>query len=179
MPATKDEIATAFMELAFHFGYRRTAVEDVARELHISKKTVYEHFASKDDLLRYALELSARRQRARVESMLTETTALGRIQQVVGIALADARAFYEAQPHGEMTEPPELQAQVNELVFTPMVHDLLAEGVEAGEFSVPDPDTIAAFTVAMGMEAVRMIRDDPACHPEELLFESVRRLIDG
>ena len=47
MPATKDEIATTFLELAFRYGYRRTAVEDVARELHISKKTVYEHFASK------------------------------------------------------------------------------------------------------------------------------------
>ena len=37
MPATKDEIATRFTELAFRYGYRRTAVEDVARELRISK----------------------------------------------------------------------------------------------------------------------------------------------
>ena len=59
MPATKDEIAAKFMELAFRFGYRRTAVEDVARELRISKKTIYEHFSSKQDLLRYALELGA------------------------------------------------------------------------------------------------------------------------
>ena len=68
MPATKDEIAEKFLELAFRFGYRRTAVEDVARELHISKKTIYEHFASKDELLRDALEQAAMEQRARVES---------------------------------------------------------------------------------------------------------------
>jgi AcrR family transcriptional regulator len=179
VPASKDEIATKFMELAFRFGYRRTAVEDVALELHISKKTVYEHFASKADLMRYALELSARRQRARVESLLTETTALGRVQQVIGIALADVRAFYESRPHGEMAEPPELQAQINDLVFAPMVRDVLVQGVETGEFTVSDPDLTAAFVVAMGMEAVRMIRDDPACRPEELLFESVRRLIGG
>ena len=80
-------IAATFMELAFRYGYRRTAVEDVARELRISKKTIYEYFSSKQDLLRYALELGAREQRARVESLLTETTALGRLQQVVGIAL--------------------------------------------------------------------------------------------
>ncbi|HMK91942.1 MAG TPA: TetR/AcrR family transcriptional regulator [Thermoleophilia bacterium] len=179
MPATKDEIAAKFMELAFHFGYRRTAVEDVARELHVSKKTVYEHFASKSDLMRYGLELTARGQRARVESMLTEPTALGRVQQVIGIALADVRAFYESRPHGEMAEPPEIQAEINELVYAPMVRDVLVHGVEAGEFSVADPDVTAAFVVAMGMEAVRMIRDDPACRPEELLFESVRRMIGG
>ena len=179
MPATKDEIAARFMELAFRYGYRRTAVEDVARELHISKKTVYEHFSSKDDLLRYALELSSRAQRARVESLLTETTALGRVQQVIGIAMSDVRRFYESQPHEEMVEPPELQAQINDLVFAPMVRDLLVEGVAAGEFDVPDPDVTAAFVNAMGMEAVRMIRDDASSRPEPVLLESVRRLIVG
>ena len=179
MPASKDEIAARFMELAFRYGYRRTAVEDVARELHISKKTVYEHFASKDDLQRYPIELGARRQRARVESLLTDTTVLGRIQQAVGVALSDARAFFESQPNAEMVEMPELTAQINDLVFVPMVRDLLVEGVAAGEFQVSDPDATAAFAVAMGTEAVRMIRDDPARRPEQLLLESVRRLVGG
>ena len=83
MPATKEEIAATFMELAFRFGYRRTAVEDVARALRISKKTIYEHFPSKAALLEYALQLGALRQRQRVESRLTETTALGRALEVV------------------------------------------------------------------------------------------------
>lgn len=179
MPASKDEIADKFMELAVRYGYRRTAVEDVARELRISKKTVYEHFASKADLRRYAVELGARRQRARVESLLTAATALGRIQQATEIALADARAFYESQPSAQTVEPPELTAQVNDLVFLPMVRDLLVEGVAAGEFDVADPDMTAAFFVAMGTEAVRMVRDDPACRPEPLLLESVRRLVGG
>lgn len=177
MPATRDEIAQKFLELALRFGYRRTAVEDVARELRISKKTIYDHFSSKDDLLRGALELAARQQRASVEARLTEPTALGRVQQVIGIALADARRFYEAQPHQDMGEPPELTAQVNDLVFAPMVRDLLVQGADTGEFTVPDPDATAAFAVAMGTEAVRMIRDDPSCHPEATLLDSVRRLV--
>jgi AcrR family transcriptional regulator len=179
VPATRDEIAARFLDLAFRYGYRRTAVEDVARELRISKKTIYEHFASKDELLRYALEMSARAQRARVESLLTETTALGRVLEVTAIALADVRRFYESHPHDEMVEPPELQAQINEMVFGPMMRDLLVEGVSAGEFDVPDPDATAAFGMAMGMEAVRMIRDDLSCHPEPVLLESMRRLVTG
>ena len=179
MPATEEEIAAKFMELAFRYGYRRTSVEDVARALRISKKTIYECFPSKEALLEHALEMSALGQRRRVESMLTEVTALGRALQVVSIALADVRSFYLSSPHEEMVEPPELTAQVNARVFGPMVRELLAQGNAAGELDVPDVDTTAAFVMAVGMEAVRMIREDPSSRPEEATLEAVRRLIAG
>jgi AcrR family transcriptional regulator len=177
MPATKDEIARKFSELAFRYGYRRTAVEDVARELHISKKTIYEFFPSKSDLLEYAIELGAGEQRRRVESLLTETTALGRMLQAVSIALADARRFFESSPHPDMVEPAEITTQVNARVFGPMVHDLVAEGIAAGEFDVPDPDLTTAFGMAVGMEAIRLIRDDPASRPEAAALDAIRRLV--
>lgn len=179
MPATKDEIAQKFMGLAFRYGYRRTAVEDVARALRISKKTIYEYFPSKEALLEYALELSHQGQRRRVESMLTEQTALGRVLEVVSIALADTRAFYESSPHEEMVEPPELQAEVNERVYGPMVRELLMQGVAAGEFEVSDVDMTTRFALAVGMEGVRLIREDPSSHPEQATLEAMRRLIAG
>jgi AcrR family transcriptional regulator len=179
MPATKEEIAARFMDLAFRFGYRRTAVEDVARVLRISKKTIYEHFPSKEALLEYALELGAQGQRRRVESRLTETTALGRALEVVSIALADARAFFESSPSAEMVEPPELQAQVNERVYGPMVRELLVQGVAAGEFEVADIDMTTRFVLVVGMESVRLIREDPSSQPEEATLEAMRRLITG
>jgi AcrR family transcriptional regulator len=177
MPATKEDIAQKFMELAFRYGYRRTAVEDVARALHISKKTIYEYFPTKEALLEYALELGAQAQRARVEARLTESTALGRALEVARLALADARAFYESSPNEEMVEPPELQAQINERVFGPMVRDLLAQGVAAGEFDVPDVDMTTRFVFAVGMEGIRLIREDPSSHPELSTLQAMRSLI--
>jgi hypothetical protein len=79
-----------------------------------------------------------------------------------------------------MVEPPELQQEVNARVFRPMIRDLLEEGVAAGEFRVADPEVTAAFCMAMGMEAVRMIREDLHCRPEAALQEALRRLVtDG
>ena len=179
MPATKDEIALTFMGLAVRYGFRRTAVEDVARALRISKKTIYEHFSSKDELLEYALELAALQQRRRVESLLTETTALGRSLEVTRIALADARAAFEQNPNVELAEPPELQTRVNDRVYGPMVRDLLEQGLAAGEFEVADIDLTSRFVQAIGMEAVRQIHDDPASHPEEATVLAIRRLITG
>jgi AcrR family transcriptional regulator len=178
VPAGKDEIALSFMALAVRYGFRRTSVEDVARALRISKKTIYEHFSGKDELLDYALELGAREQRRRVESLLTETTALGRALQVTRIALADARAGFARNPGVELVDPG-IQAAVNDRVYGPMVRDLLEQGVAAGEFVVADLDQTSRFVQAVGMEAVRQIRADPASRPEEAAVEAIRRLIAG
>lgn len=178
MPASKDEIAQTFLGLALRYGFRRTAVEDVARALRISKKTIYEYFPSKDALLEYALELAALQQRQRVESLLTETTALGRALQITRMALSDARAGFAQTPGVELVEP-ELQTRVNDRVYGPMVRDLLAQGSAAGEFEVADIDLTSRFVQALGMEAVRQIHDDPESRPEEATVQAIRRLITG
>jgi len=179
MPATKDEIALTFMGLAVRYGFRRTAVEDVAKTLRISKKTIYEYFPSKDALLDYALELGALQQRRRVESLLTETTALGRSLEITRIALSDARDGFAENPGAELVEPPEIQTRVNDRVYGPMVRDLLNEGVAAGEFQIADVELTSRFVQAIGMEAVRQIHDDPESRPEEATVEAIRRLITG
>jgi len=179
MPATKDEIALTFMGLAVRHGFRRTAVEDVAKALRISKKTIYEYFPSKEALLEYALELGALQQRRRVESLLTETTALGRSLEITRIALSDARDGFAENPGAELVEPPEIQTRVNDRVYGPMVRDLLNEGVAAGEFQIADVELTSRFVQAIGMEALRQIHDDPESHPEEATVGAIRRLITG
>jgi AcrR family transcriptional regulator len=99
MPATKDEIALTFMGLALRYGFRRTAVENVARALRISKKTIYEHFPNKEAL------------------------------QIVRIALADARAGFAQNAGVELVEPQEIQALVADRVYGSMVRDLLEQGI--------------------------------------------------
>jgi AcrR family transcriptional regulator len=178
VPASKDQIALTFMGLAFRYGFRRTSVDDVARTLHISKKTIYESFPSKDALLEYALELTALEQRRKVEERLTETTALGRALEIVRIALADARAGFAASPGVELVDA-DLQADVNDRVYGPLVRDLLGEGVAAGEFRVADVEMTSRFVQAIGMEAVRQIHDDPGSRPEEAAVDAIRRLIAG
>ncbi len=177
MPATDDEIATTFFDLVAHYGYRRTSVEDVARALRISKKTIYQSFPSKQALYRYAVDRWARRQRERVESLLTETSALGRITQAISIAFDDARAGFAANPLGDASEPPELLAEVNARVFGPLVRDLITAGNTAGDLDVPDPDLMAGFCVAIGVEAVRRLRENPAVDTEAAMLDAVRRVL--
>lgn len=178
MPATRDEIALTFMGLAFRYGFRRASVDDVARALRISKKTIYEVFPSKKAMLEYGLELAALDQRRSVEARLTETSALERALEIVRVALADARAGFAANPGVELVDP-DLQAAVNDRVYGPMVRDLLRAGVAAGAFRVVDVETTSRFVQAIRMDAARQIHDDPDSRPEDAAVEAIRRLIVG
>jgi AcrR family transcriptional regulator len=177
MPVTKDEIAERFMALALRYGFRRTTLEDVARTLHISKKTLYAFFADKEDLLRYATQLAASEQRRRVEAQLSGQSALEQCLQVMGLALADVRRAVESGPPSDIWEPSEITEQVNAQVFAPMVRALIVAGVAQGEFSVTDVDFTTACCMAVGMEAVRVIREDPSRRPEAAALDAVRRLL--
>ena len=177
MPATKDQIATEFRKLVLRYGYRRAAVEDVSRSLRISKKTIYEHFAGKEELYRYAVELWAREQRSHVESQLTAPTALGRVEQAVAVAFAHARSGFSANPYIDDSEPPEIVADVNAQVFAPMIRTLIERGNASGELHVDDPEITAAFLVAIGTEAVRRLREDPQGDAEAAALAAIRRLL--
>jgi AcrR family transcriptional regulator len=52
-PKEKNEaILTAAKELFGHYGYRRTSIDDIAREARIAKGTVYLYFKSKEEIFR-------------------------------------------------------------------------------------------------------------------------------
>ena len=60
MSSQKEEIATSFQKHFEHFGYKKTSVDDIARELKISKKTIYQHFNTKEEIFYYIVSRVAR-----------------------------------------------------------------------------------------------------------------------
>ena len=48
---TREKIIEIARQKFFADGFVKTSIDEIAREYHISKKTIYKHFKSKDDLL--------------------------------------------------------------------------------------------------------------------------------
>lgn len=178
MPTTKDEIARCFMGQVARFGYRRSSVDDVARLLRVSKKTIYGHFPGKEALYDYAVAQWAVEQRARVETLMTETTPTGRLREMVGFAFADAaRGFAATSPGEAWTQPPELFARANEHVFAPWIRDVIVAGNEAGEFDVADPDLTTAFCMAVAVEGMRQLAEGIRDNPVDEVTAAILRLV--
>jgi AcrR family transcriptional regulator len=47
----QDKILKTSLELFYKFGIKRVTMDDIAKELGMSKKTIYHHFKEKDDLV--------------------------------------------------------------------------------------------------------------------------------
>ncbi len=54
---TRRRILEAAYELFYRKGYNRVGIEEVATAASVTKRTLYQHFASKDDLLQLVLEM--------------------------------------------------------------------------------------------------------------------------
>lgn len=62
MEAPQQKILKTALELFFRFGIRHVTMDDVARELGMSKKTIYQFYREKDDLVNQLLDIELRSQ---------------------------------------------------------------------------------------------------------------------
>ena len=63
MSSTQQQIAEVFGRRVEAVGYASTSLDEVARALHISKKTIYVHFGGKREHVRYIVERQAAQRR--------------------------------------------------------------------------------------------------------------------
>jgi AcrR family transcriptional regulator len=60
----KERITTTALDLFFRFGVRSITMDDVAKHLSISKKTIYQYFKDKDDLVASATDFHMQKEEA-------------------------------------------------------------------------------------------------------------------
>jgi AcrR family transcriptional regulator len=68
---TKNRILAAAYELFYRRGFVRVALEEIADKAGVTKRTLYYHFRSKDDLLAAALEQHSKLALARIRTWYT------------------------------------------------------------------------------------------------------------
>jgi AcrR family transcriptional regulator len=138
-------------------GYSALTMDDLAHELGMSKKTLYRHFRSKDELIDAIIEEIGQAIRDRMDSVLASpqldfTQKLCGLVEVVGsnLALASPGMLHDLQRFA-----PQLYEKIDELrqrnvpyIFGRLIRTGLAEGKVRPEI---DP----AFAVEFWLQAIR------------------------
>lgn len=53
---TKKKLTAAFFDIYKKYGFKSITIDDLANNLHISKKTIYKHFKNRDDIIKSTME---------------------------------------------------------------------------------------------------------------------------
>ena len=154
-----DEIIGVAKGLIARFGFRKTTMEDIARAARIAKATLYHYFASKEEILREIIHREGNALREKLQQALSQGRtpeekltlyARTRFRTLRNLALyykAMSEEFYSHMPFVERERKEFDQFELDTL------EQLLREGVERGEFDIPDP-RLYAFLLLQAMKGL-------------------------
>src|SRR5688500_7736771 len=138
--AVRDQITEAARRCFSHYGYDKTTVADLAREIGFSKAYIYRFFESKqaigEAICAGCVEDIYDQVRAAVEQGQGATDKLRRFAKTVTAALGelffDDRKLHEIAVHASSENWPPVQAFIERLIR--LLEAILKEGRESGEF---------------------------------------------
>ncbi len=136
----------------FEMGYESTTLDAIADQLQVTKPYLYSYFQNKGDILFEICQTGIRESLAALDGALASSgspmarlkTSVERVAHIV----IDKREYVVVYEREEKNLPPEDAAHIlaQRREFDRKLTSLIHEGVEAGEFAVPDPQ-VAATTI--------------------------------
>jgi AcrR family transcriptional regulator len=183
----RARILEAAERLFLGFGYARFTMDQLALELGMSKKTLYKHHASKDELLSTVLDVRAARLDAEIGAFIAEEHADFESKLVAFVELATERfaEVSEAFLHDVRRSAPELFRKIEsfrEQAIPRHVESLLLKGVAAGVFRKEIPATVVASVLmhaAQNMLLPKHGRAKMLMPPGQLVELIVRIVCEG
>jgi AcrR family transcriptional regulator len=143
--AVRDQIIKAAHEYFAHYGYAKTTVSDLAREIGFSKAYIYRFFESKqaigEAIVGECLDEIFAKAREAVESGRHANDKLRKFAKTVTSASIDMafndRKIYEVATHASSENWPPVQVYVERL--RALLEKIVKEGRESGQFERKTP----------------------------------------
>ena len=155
----RDKITDCFEKHFGHFGFKKTAVDEIARELKLSKKTIYHLFDSKETIYYYVVKKNAQQIRREIEQKLISLqTYQLKIAGLVRFSFYQTRKFAEAE--SEFQYDQEIMDRAFKDALSELLHKYVLSGINTGEFSDGDPELAARFCKAIISESLHLLEDN-------------------
>lgn len=166
-----EQIAAAALRLFARYGYKRTSMDDIAREAGVARATLYLHFKGKDDVFRAMLaSLDGRVETRCREALATPGPFAQRLAALMEAHHGTAFAAFSAGEHlGElkavMVAIAGAQLAAFEATFVSFARQLFAEAAAAGEIAIARSGLPLETLIATMMRAAAGAKygEQPSC----------------
>ncbi len=180
MPATKEQIADAFRRHVERFGYSKASVEEVAAELGISKRTVYQHFSSKRDIYAYVVDRIATEQREQLTALIaSEPTYRARMERFLTLVVGGMRRHIQETEKADWMQEFEIAYDAMAGAYGAIGTQLVSEGFKAGEFAFGDAYLANELIGAMVTHYGVLVREDRDYDADAEVVAAIMRMLGG
>jgi AcrR family transcriptional regulator len=163
MNTTRQRITEAFERRVESAGYDKANLDDIARELKISKKTIYVHFDGKRDIYAHVVARTAQRMKAQLAaSVAALPTYRQRVEAAVCSMLDMARTHIADTGEDEWLREYEIAADAFRKANGDLLRELVEGGMEAGEFRPGDASLVERMVTTMIVEYLVLVNADPS-----------------
>lgn len=179
----QQEIADIAVPLFIEQGFNETSMRQIAQAVGVGKSTLYDYFASKDDIIVYMVQKHIALLIQRAENIIaTEGDAAEHLRNVMQMQLAfslENKAFYmrvmfEAQ---RLKVENQRRIQIHRYAYQDLIQSLIEVGIEQGSFRPVDA-TMAMKTIISMMTPV-IYTSRPSGTPAEMLDEGLDLILNG
>ncbi|NQS92305.1 MAG: TetR family transcriptional regulator [Chloroflexi bacterium] len=176
-------IAHAAAELIFQNGFNETSVSQIAQKTGIGKSTLYDYFASKDEIILLLLDepLAEVRSRA-LEIAASEAPVIQRISRILEMhleILMRNKAFIFKLSFEFQRLPIDVQArhEIKRQAYQDLLVKLIEEGIEEGTFCAVDPDMVMKTLLSILSSVILTSR--PTGTSQEMLSRGIDLIMNG
>jgi AcrR family transcriptional regulator len=143
---TKEKILEIARQKFFQDGFVKTSIDEIAREYHISKKTIYKHFKSKDDLLTGVVkDFTGRVTNSIIEIMKSKKNSIEKLIDVLNLIQNSIRQFSLRYIDDIQKHKPKLWNYIEKFRkenLEKIVYQTIEEGKKEGLFNDVNPDIV-------------------------------------
>jgi TetR/AcrR family transcriptional regulator len=174
----KERIAQTFRKHFEQLGFKKTSVDEVARELHISKKTVYRHFTSKERVFLFIMEKIADGYcRSMAKEIEGEKDCAVRLHSLLSRIFEETRKWSRKNDAFEFRFKHELADRAFSSAYQRMLLGIVKEGKKAGVFRVEDAEVSVGFIQSLLSKGLEMQAREPEKDCLSATMEGIDRLL--
>ncbi|MFZ6030276.1 MAG: TetR/AcrR family transcriptional regulator [Chloroflexota bacterium] len=174
----KEAIADAFQRHFNHFGFKKTSVDDISGELHVSKKTIYQHFNTKEEIFYYVVSRIARqyltRMAGEIEQFPKHSEKLARLIQLI---FGEAKKWLRSNDAFEFRYKYEIAELAFKDAYSVLLRAIIKQGIENAEFAQAPVELTVRMIQGMIAESMRLVAANPDLEVENHLTEGVLKLV--
>ncbi len=163
----REQVVQSARQVFARYGYKKTALDDIAREARKGKSTIYYYFKSKDEIFKAVIDAEAEIRKQAIEKEISQITdsrlKLKTYIYVRMLTLKMVVNYYEAIKNDLL----------DNLYFVNSLRDdhfeeeilqvktMLLEGVEIGDFTIENPELTAKTIVTLlhGFEVPLIVKN--------------------